>query len=430
MKIAQILLSISTIAFISCSSNWKQFKHFTSFNDTLIIQTEKAKGYGMFPGIGYHLEFHDTIETRDFHVIFPKGISNIRLANDFIDFKPWKFQKMKTTKSEDLSAFLKDNYPSKIDTNQIPGIKDNSISIISGLRGKDSIFIVDENNNKDFRDDSIRLAHRLVWKPNTDLIQVNYRIYNGKKLVNDSSWIKIGTDNYNQLLFVAAQHVIATFFFENQKYQIEVFNGPPFVRFCFDSPILALTAQNKSKKDSLTDADFLKPGDFLKLKDSYYRFEDISNDGKKITLIKEKNFAKKIGTQVGMIAREFNCKSIDGDSIRFKDYQGKYMLLVNISACYSQISSYKCYKELFDVYHGKMEILGLDKSPIFLRNNINELKLTGKFINVNENKTIEAFRPEFCSRTCFLINPEGRIIDKFEIFDWKSSLERTFGNKK
>jgi hypothetical protein len=33
-----------------------------------------------------------------------------------------------------------------------------------------------------------------------------------------------------------------------------------------------------------------------------------------------------------------------------------------------------------------------------------------------------SYRPEFCSRTCFLINPDGRIIDRFEIFDWKSHI--------
>ena len=57
---------------------------------------------------------------------------------------------------------------------------------------------------------------------------------------------------------------------------------------------------------------------------------------------------------------------------------------------------------------------------------LGSLEITGAFIDVNINKTIEAYRPEFCSRTCFLISPEGRIIDKFEIFDWKRSMQKHF----
>ena len=163
MKIAQILFSISSMAIIGCSSNTKQHNHFTSFNDTLIIQMEKARGYGMFPGIGVHIEFRDTSENHDFPLVFPKGIYDIKLSNEMVDFKPFWFHDLKKEKSDYISTFLKDYFPSKIDTLNIPALKDNSISIISGHRGKDTIFIVDENNNKDFRDDSIRLVHRMVF---------------------------------------------------------------------------------------------------------------------------------------------------------------------------------------------------------------------------------------------------------------------------
>jgi hypothetical protein len=167
-----------------------------------------------------------------------------------------------------------------------------------------------------------------------------------------------------------------------------------------------------------------------KLKDTYYRFDDISNDGKYITLIKEKDFNSKIGTQTGMLAPEFNCKTIEGDSIRFKDYKGKLLLLVNVLACWSPESSYICYKYLTEAYRDKLEILCLDKSPVILSNNIKKLKFLGKFIDANENKMIQAYRPEYCSRTCFLFNPDGRIVDKFEIFDWKSMMKQAFGDKK
>jgi peroxiredoxin len=427
MKAIQILVSLLLIVIIGCSHKTKQVNQFTSSSDTLVIQTQKIKGYGLFTGGGGNIEFRDTSESSDFRVVFPKGITNIRIGMESVDYKPLWYRNIIDEKSPYLTTFLKDYFPTKIDTSKFPSVKDNSISIMTGLRGKDSIFIVDQNNNKDFRDDSVRLVQPIDWSSNSKLIKCKYKIYNGKRMTEDSSWVNIGTNRNSDVLFFVTHHLEANFTFDNQPYQVGVVNGAPFLRFCFDSPILALTVQPEVKKDTLYEADLLKKGEYLKLKDTYYRFTDISNDGKNIVLVKENDFSSKIGTQAGMLAPDFRCKSLDGDSIRFRDYKGKYLLLINVSACWSKESSYKCYKDLTETYKGKLEFLGIDKSPVFLSNNIKELKLTGKFINANENNTIEAYRPDFCSRTCFLINPDGRIIDKFEIFDWKQKLDQLFG---
>jgi AhpC/TSA family len=431
MKIVPIIFSLSFVGFAGCGPPKKQVNHFASLNDTLIIQTEKIKGYGMFPGDGRYcgyFDFLDTIENHDISVIVPKGITNMVLAKEIVDFKPIWYRNLKDENSNYITTFLKDYFPTKIDTLNIPSISDNSISIIFGLRGKDSVFIVDENNNKDFRDDSIRLVKRVDWKLNFNLIKCKYKIYNGNRMADDSSWLNIGIGRNNNLFFSVAHYIDAVFFIDNHKYQIGVINGLPSLRFCFDSPMLAIITQNDIKKDTLEDSDLLKKGEYLNLADRYYRFNDISNDGKSITLIKENDFNKKIGTQVGMLAPDFNCKSIDGESIRFKDYKGKYLLLINVSACWSEESSYKCYKDLTEFYKNKLEFLGIDNSPIFLRNNINNLKLSGKFIIAEgkDNEMLKAYRPQFCSRTCFLINPEGRIVDKFEIFDWKHIMKELF----
>ncbi|NJK96136.1 MAG: redoxin domain-containing protein [Bacteroidales bacterium] len=145
-------------------------------------------------------------------------------------------------------------------------------------------------------------------------------------------------------------------------------------------------------------------------------------------MVKENDFKSKIGTQVGMIAPDFNCKTIDGDSLTLNQYTGKYVLLINVTACWSKVSSYECFRDLTASYKGKFDIIGLDNSPVTLKNNIKSLNLQGKFIIVDENKMLKKYRPMYCSRTCFLINPEGRIVDKFEIFDWKSNLGNIFGD--
>jgi len=107
-----------------------------------------------------------------------------------------------------MKTFLKENFPAKIDTLNLPSIKVNSISIVSGRRGKDKVFIVDDNNNKDFRDDSIRLYQKIDWRTISKLIKCKYKIYNGKEIVEDSSWINVGTfkDNDDDLLFL--YHII------------------------------------------------------------------------------------------------------------------------------------------------------------------------------------------------------------------------------
>ena len=411
MKIVQIIMSFFLIVILGCSPKNKQVNHFNGFIDTLVLNTEKIKGVGLFPALSGPIHFFDTTKFYKYPVKFPKNITNMKIAYHIIDFKKFNFA----------------NFHNK-DKWDDPVLKNNSICIMSGRRESDTIFIVDENNNKDFRDDSVRLFQKMDWKSTAKLIKSKYLIDYGNKLVEDSSWVNIGTIEGDELFICVSHHLESTCSIDNQIYQIGIADGQS--NFSFDEPIFAMISQNGIKKDTLLEPELLKKGEYLKLKDTYYRFDTISNDGKYITLIKEKDFNRKIGTQVGMIAPNFYCKSIDGDSILFKDYKGKYLLLINVSGCYSKESSYKCYKDLTEAYQGKLEFLGIDKSPVFLCNNINELNLTGKFINGNENKTIDAYRPEFCSRTCFLINPDGRIADKFEIFDWKSKMEHVFGDKK
>lgn len=418
----KILLLNIALVFTLLVNAQTVLNHFTSSKDTIVVVTNKIKGVGIFHAGASEIQFQDTLERYDYPVVFPKNITNIKLAYRAIDLKPWAFVNLKSRKSDTLTNFLKNNFPRKIDTLKIPSIRDNSLSIMSGQRGKDTIFIVDENNNKDFRDDSLRLYQKMDWKSTDKLIKCKYNIYNGKVMVEDFNWANIGTLGSNELLFFVSHHLESAFSIDNQRYKIGLIDWQS--SFTFDEPILALISQNGIKKDTLLETELLKKGEYMKLNNSYYRFDDISNDGKYITLIKENDFNSKIGTQVGMIAPDFNGHSIDGDSVSFADYKSKYLLLVNVSACWSKISSYKCYKELTEAVSGKIEILGIDNSPNFLKQNIKDLNLSGKFIIAEDkNSSIQKnYRPGFCSRTCFLINPEGRIIDKFEVFDWKTNL--------
>lgn len=427
MKQTTVVIALILLITIACNTERKNDNVFNSNYDTLLIKTKKIKGYGLFTSFSINLDFADSTEEKSFKLIYPNNVTEIRVAHEVIDYKPYWLGNIKRTKSDYLATFLKTYYPNKIDTLNIPSLKKNSISILSGKQAGLDIFIVDENNNKDFSDDQIRTYRKFDPKSLSDLIPCKYNIYNGTQIVEDSGWINIGTDNFDNLVYSVAHHLECAFSYDNHIYKIGIINGPPFVRFCFENPLIAILSEGELKKDSLNNSDIATTGEYLKLGKNYYYLTDVSNDGRFVTLVKEKDVSNKIGTQVGFIAPDFNCHSIQGDSISLKDYKGKYLLLINVSACWSEISSYKCFMDLTETFKNKFEFIGIDDSPIALRNNIKDLKISSRFVIAADNPMIRnKYRPEFCSRTCFLIGPDGRIIDNFEIVDWKTVLKKHF----
>jgi hypothetical protein len=233
VKIKQLLLSISLIVIVGCGRKKEPLNNFTSSCDTLVLITDKIKGYGMLPWSMTSIDFMDSTEHRDFQLKYPNNIDNIKIATEYVDFKPYWYGNIKRSKSDYITTFLKNYYPNKFDTLNIPAVKNNSISIMRGkLEGKE-IFIVDENNNKDFTDDTIRSVQKMDTKSDFQLVKCKYNIYNGKKLVEDFGWINIGTDNSKVLSYSVAQHLESVFSVEDNIYRIEVVNGMPFIRFCF-----------------------------------------------------------------------------------------------------------------------------------------------------------------------------------------------------
>jgi peroxiredoxin len=393
MKILFKILLFVAILGQGCVNDKQATNQFSSSSDTLHIRTEKQKGAGLFSLGVSDLYFKDTIAEFPNSVVYPKQISNIKRMQMPTDFR-----------AEEA----------------------HYVEIMIGIIGEKEIFIVDENNNKDFTDDSIRFYKPIKWRSNDDLIKSKYLISNGQKIVEDSSWIKIGTLS-NSLCYGRSEHLIANFTINKEKYKVGVIDSRSG---CFTYgvyPEIALLSHNSETKDTLFQKDILKLGELLFINGNYYRFENITNIGEYITLTKETNFDKEIGTQVGMMAPEFNCHSIDGDSISLNNYKGKYLLLINVSACWSKISSYKCYLDLTETFKNKFEFIGIDDSPIALENNIKDLKISSRFVIAPDNPMIrKSYRPDVCSRTCFLIGPDGRIIDNFEIFDWEAVLKKHF----
>jgi len=417
MKVTQILAISSLIFILGCGPKIKQTNHFTSKSDTLVLKTEKIKGIGMFPAGAGDFIFKDTLERYyDYPIIFPKDISEIKLGFEIIDRRVWQFEQYRKGKM-DKSFVLKTISVHQIDTLNVPSSSDNSLCIMSGKKNNVQVFIVDENNNKDFRDDSVRTYQNMDWHTSSKLIRCKYRIYDGKKIITDSSWVNIGTLRSNNLLFFVSQHVQSDFSIDDSSFQIGVSDDQ--CKFMFDEPLLALISKHGVKKDSLLMADRLKKGEYIKLNDQYYRFEDISHDGKYVTLIKEKDFESKIGLQVGMLAPEFKFKSIKGELKNSADFKGKPLLVANISGCTP--GSYEKYQQLLKLHGLEMNIIGIESGI--------KKDLGGTMIDVEDKYNLDIYnkyRQAYSSYDCYLINIEGRIINKFDIFDWKSSLPTNY----
>ncbi|MFB9052151.1 peroxiredoxin family protein [Formosa undariae] len=419
----QILLLILGILLIGCKQKTTHTNEFSSHSDRIELTTKKIKGNSLFPAGAVPIYFNDTLDHYEYPVIFPEDLTEIKLATQHVDIKPFQFENLKKDNSDYLKVFLKENYPSHIDTLNLPPVKDNSICMMTGKRGTERIFIIDENNNKDFRDDAIRKLGKMDWETTDQLIKSKYKIFDGEKMKTDSTWVNIGKLK-NKILFSVSHHLVSTFSIDTNKYQIGIVDRHS--NFGFDRPILALLSENGVKKDSLPKSELLNKGEYLKLGSDYYKFENISNDGEKINLIKQKDVSHLVGTQVGFIAPKFTTQTIDSSTVSLDDYKGEYLVLANLTACYSAISTYQHYKEMTESFQGKISFIGIDNSTQSLPVNIKNLNLSGKFIfaELNNDEIQKHYRQDFSSRTCFLIDKEGHIQDKFEISDWKQSLTR------
>ena len=429
MRRINIILTIAFFFLASCMNKHADTNSFSGNDTVIVLKTIKHKGFGLL-GPGAFGDLFFTKVNKDVSAFFhvPETIEGVEMKIVFPDFNvPKKVYENGSIDSTDYFKWLKKGF---IDTTVLKILSDSKcyLIIVKGKINDSTFFIIDQNNNQDLSDDTLRTFKPIQQNSTASLISFDYRIDNDSDIVPATSWINIGIYPNGDTLFCTSQHVSSSFFINDTSYTIAV---APWFGCAFHEYIkFALIEENGVYIDTLSGINYNKLGDYLKLGNQYYKFESITNDGSYITLRKEDNFSDLTGTQIGMIAPDFTCCTINGDSIFSNDYKGKYLLIINVSACWSKKSSYKCYKDLTEIYNGEFEYIGIDNSPSILRNNIKSLKLSGPFVIAEDNPMIQAsYRPDYCSRTCFLISPEGRIIDKFEIFDWDSILLKHFAKE-
>lgn len=406
----KITLFITIVIIIGCSQTYHNhnLNQFTSQSDTLIIKSLKQKGVGLFKHGATSATFRDTNEWKnlewfegypDYKIIFPDNIEDLKLGFHYIWFSPLRYFDEKSNKT-----FVQKNTT----------LADQQIIMIEGKIDDKEVFIVDINNNKDLRDDSIRTFGEWDWNYINNLILCKYTIDLGNEIIEDSSWFQIGS-NKNYLLESTAQYLLADIFIDNVKYQFGVIDENS-TTFCFFRPILSLFENNGVKKDTILMRDIVKFGEYVRLGKNNYKFHDLYNGCGTIVLTKEERFDTLIGTQTGMLAPLFNCLTIHGDTISSNEMDWKKPLLIaNFSGCTKR--SYDEFKKLYTRLGNSLNIIGLEPGI--------KKDIGGILIDVeNEyNKNIyKEYRDAYSSYDCYLIDTDKRIADKFEIFDWEDYL--------
>ena len=370
---------ILIIVISSCFHHKGRSNQFESTRDTLVIECKKQKGDGLFTLGVIPFNFTDTTAEFDHTVIYPEQLTDIKRDQMSIDL--W-------------------------------AEKPDYIDLIAGNLGKLKAFVVDENNNQDFRDDSIRILKPIDWNNDNDLIKCKFFRSIGQLPTLDSSWIRIGEFD-NDLWYGKCEHLIAEFNIGNNSFKVGAIDSRTGWFEYKESTEIALIKDNEIEKETLLERDLLKIGELLNLNGIYYRFVGINENGDYLTLIKEQNFSKEIGTQVGMIAPDFTCKTVSGDTIRSSDLHDKILLIANSCGCGGDEKSTRAFYDMRKLYADKIVIIRLD-SEIEKESGDMQIDIDDTF-----NKDIyQKYRNMYCSRTCYVIDKSNRIIDKFPVTNW------------
>ena len=386
MKYFYGIAFLVTVALSACQSpaELPTQNQFSVLSDTLHIFTQKVKGSGLFSLGAGRLHLKDTSEEFAYPIAFPKNVSNIQRAQMYTDFK---------------------------------AIESDFIDIMSGLQGEQEVLVVDQNGNRDFRDDTIRPLREMEWNSSDYSIECQYRRMMGGDTIPAASWVMIGTGHGN-ILYGRDEHLIADFKLGKNHYRVGAIDRTLGSTFTYGiNPQVGLLSQDGLKMDTLFQRDLIKMGEYIDLDGTYYKFDSITHFGEQITLVKENNFNDMVGTQVGMLAPEFQAVSVEGDTIKSEKLVDKPVVIANSCGCGGDKRSTEAFYEIDSAFGGQVHALRLDSG---IRSHAGGLQFD---MDDAYNKDLsDKYRQAYCSRVCYLVGKNRRILDKFKIVDWADNL--------
>ncbi len=421
MKTHSLLLFPVLILFFSCQQKSIEQNSFTSQNDTLRIITTKAKGAGIFaPGL-IPLNATDTASFFVSDIVCPDGIDSLKRSERSVDFVLKYYYDYKRGLDILLRYVNEDIKYNYLDTTRYLPERENQINILEGYSDGERIIIIDENNNWDLTDDSIRRIDEIELDNPEDFVEIAYKIYNGKEFVVEKSWLCFGVLD-GKVSWGKREHIVAEFAIDDKTYKIAI-GRPNAYDFVYDyESKFPYILQFFPFDDPATEYDFLsynffQLGQYIKQDNQYYCLQELTRDGKELVMVKEKNFQSKIGTQIGMIAPEFCCIAQNGDTIHSKDLKDKGLIIVNMCGCGGDYASIQAYSDIIDKYGEEYHVIGVDsqnvEDPIGI--------LINSEIPFNE-QFYKDYRQMWCSRIVHVINEDFRIEARFRSQKWKEVL--------
>ncbi len=381
---------------------------FDSSEDTLIISTQTMKG--QYPGFRYGAGsiFWEVDVDSLVPFKYPEGISHMRVSTTHTDIKPFIKESI-ITGMMDTAEIRRFN----MDTSIIEPFDwvSHSIIIMQGRIKEDTVLIVDSNQDQDLSNDPIYPFTTKDWFGTSTLYPCSYTVREGEQFIRDTSWLNIGVSFGKDLLHVS-QYERAVFHLDDIQYEVVIHAENN--HFTYEKPELVLTAIGDSTvTDTVSKNDIVKLTEFILLGDNYYRFTHISNTGKKITLVKDNSYKNYVGTQVGMIAPDFQVITVGGEILDKDNHQPT--ILANVTACTRD--TYAQFREMAATLHGRMRVIPIESG---VRENLPE-----NTVNVEDSFNQDfsrIYRDAYSSTECLLISNEGRILNKFYIQDWKKYI--------
>lgn len=408
------------ILFVSCQQNPTTHNSFSSSTDTLLITTTKQKGVGVFGESSGPLSTRDTSGSFITTIVYPPGLEDLKRVEWFVDYKNRYYHEYKRGKEFFLDRLLADIEKNRIDTSMFLPESENVINIVEGYADGRKVIIVDENNNKDLADDSVRIFDEIEWLNPEHFVEVRFPFLNGNEITEEVSWINFRRLGDNEELDIGKfEHVVADFHVDDKPFRIAAINIGGGFSYDQHSPLrlLFVLLDEKEEREALNPSEYLQLGQFVKLDDQYYCIKDISRNGGRLTLVREDDFPSQVGIQVGMLAPEFQCVTENGDTLHSRDLKGKGIIVVNMCGCSGNNGVFKAYEDILTKYGESHHVLGVDSNfgPHTTGTLINsENPFNGKF-SVN-------YRQAYCSYTTYIINKEFRIDNKFTTMNWRDFL--------
>jgi hypothetical protein len=383
-----IILTFGAVLFSGCHDNGSGDNQFSSTADTLHVRTSRVKGTSVFDFIAGSVAFQDTTNLFNYPVDYPDSLINITGVRQAVD----------------------------------PRNKLDYIDMIGGqLPSRDYVVIVDQNNNHSFRDDSVFTLQSIDWYSSRNSVPVTFSIFDGADTIQSHSWIRMGYWK-EAILFGRDEHLSAAISIDGKRFSFGIIDSPFCTSFGYGlEPEIALLATGQEEKDSIEVRDLIKLKEYLKINDVFYKFDSISNDGSYLRLVKEMNFANKVGTQIGMLAPDFIFKSTSGDTVNTSLLNDKPLIVANSCGCGGDMESSAAYFEMRETFREDAYVLGLDSH--FPKNSPDEWT-----INMGDefNKDCyDKFRQAYCSRICYVVGLNRRIVNKFQITNWKENLPKS-----